>query len=141
MDVKEIVPFQTARKLKAAGFDEPCNSYYRIYKLFTNRFEPMIQYTVGYSHFNSTDKKGDYSAPTLWQTQKWLREKHNIHIQIEVVVGKRWTYTLVDMSPKTDMYGNIQDRIFERDSYPVKATYETVLSAGIDAALNLLTKT
>lgn len=25
MDEKEIVPFETAKKLKAAGFDEPCS--------------------------------------------------------------------------------------------------------------------
>lgn len=37
------------------------------------------------------------------------------------------------------MYGDIQDRILERDSYPVIDTYEAALSAGINAALELIT--
>lgn len=139
MDEKILVPFETAKKLKKAGFDYPCSYYYtdenapKGYIWRTQSGKPV--------NFNVNDdiRPIRCSAPTLWHTQKWLREKHNIHIHVEAVFGKRWTYTLIDTSPQTDMYGNVKYRTLGRDSFPDKDAYETVLSAAIDAALELIT--
>lgn len=141
MDEKEIVPFETAKKLKKAGFDYPCSYYYtgenapkgHIWR--TQSGEP--------ANFNVivVESPIKCSAPTLWQAQKWLREECGLHIDV-------CPYS--DYSEDAD--GNVCDKWFfwRFDIYEVTGgkrltdddgeydSYEATLSAGIDAALELI---
>ena len=131
MNKEDFVSFKCAKRLKALGFDCDVNAYY-------NRYNGMFFEHWSAKNANSCDNV--YSAPTLAQACKWLREKHNIHVQIESVVGKRWTYDLIDTNPMQDISGEYISRTPEKDGYPVIDTYEQAQSDGIDVALGLLEK-
>lgn len=55
MIVEDYVSFETAKLLKEKGFNGECQTFYGDYK---------------------------YLCPTLQMTMKWLREVHNIHIEL-----------------------------------------------------------
>lgn len=138
MEQTDYVSYELAKKLKETGFDWECRGYYPKSGELCSSIE-----ADNFNYLGST-YKGEWfsdtiSAPTLWHAQKWLREKKDIHVQIEAVMQKQWTYSLVDTAPWSDMYGEWHDRISEdRQGYPQIATYEQALSAGISAALDLL---
>lgn len=132
MNKEDFVSFKCAKRLKALGFDCDVNAYY-------NRYNGMFYEYWSAKNANSFDNT--YSAPTLAQVCKWLREKHNIHIQIESVIGKKWTYDVVDIKPIQDISGEYISRMPERVGYPVINTYEQAQSEGIDVALEMLEET
>ena len=71
MITEDHINFETAKLLKEKGFDEYCGYYSSDGEYW------------GYCVYNHKGK--DYiSAPTLQMTMKWLREKHNIHIAINI---------------------------------------------------------
>ncbi|GAY28463.1 hypothetical protein PvtlMGM1_1763 [Prevotella sp. MGM1] len=74
----------------------------------------------------------------MWQVTKWLREVHGLHISISTVIGGRWTYELQDLWQKSNIDGEYNTRIPERDGYPCIDTYEAALHAGIESALELI---
>lgn len=83
MNNEDYVSYELALKLKACGFDEPCDYGYSV----KMRLEPEVSFgkpkTVhskdpkNYNDNRKGIEKGlsFCSAPTLWQAQKWLREK------------------------------------------------------------------
>lgn len=80
----EIVNFEIAKKLKEKGFDGRVNNHYKT----TNKI-----YNTGIaSDFNILT--GIYSAPTISQVLKWLREK-DIMVEIPVDLGDNgvWQFT------------------------------------------------
>ena len=151
---EDFVSFEQAQKLRELGFDRNVYAYYD-----NGHFKPFGAEIIDYVYTNtvntdslccscnslfkrdkiSAEVYGDcYDAPTLSQACKWLRERHNIHIQIESVVGKRWAYDVVDINLIQDISGEYISRIPEMDCYPVIDTYEQAQSAGIDVALRVL---
>lgn len=64
MITEDFVSFETAKLLKEKGFNELT--------------------TKAYPYFEGKNYKYDISCPTLQMTMKWLREKHNLFIQITV---------------------------------------------------------
>lgn len=139
MNEKYFVSYETARKLKTLGFDYPCIFYYTD----ENAPKGCVWQSCGRVPVNFNKNINECrikcSAPTLWQAQYWLYVKHNIQIQLKVVGRNQWNYTLIEMSPKTDMSGEIYRRIPKRDNYPVIANFEDSISAAIDDALELIT--
>lgn len=84
---KEFVTYEIALKLKELGFDEPClASYYH-----AGRHLDIDEYI----------KHGEYTllAPLWQQVIDWIREKHNIHIEIELTDNTMqfyYQYCIVD---------------------------------------------
>lgn len=72
LNEEDYVSFDTAKMLKNKGFDEFCR-----YTYMEN--ENSVGITVS---TNSKLPKEVYSMPTLWEAQKYLREKHNCYVQI-----------------------------------------------------------
>lgn len=76
---EDYVSFETAKLLKEKGFNEYCRTYY------TNS---RIGFHDIYNSPQLIDNKSLFemglglSAPTLQMAMKWLRIKHNIHIEI-----------------------------------------------------------
>ena len=128
--MEDYVTYKQAVELKELGFDWECYTFYH----WDN--------WCGLNHSGICENHNMFekciSAPTLAQAQKWLREKHRIHIQIEACMGHKWTYELVDTYCRQDITGEYISRIPERDSYPLITTYEQALSEGISKALELL---
>lgn len=133
MDNQDFVSYPLAKLLKECGFDEPCECYYtngyandslddlsRVVKFHRDRL---------YNHNMVVSAEGAcYSAPTLWQTQKWLREKHHISIRISYVMdAKKWFYDWL----------NLEDGSYDC-SDDDSETYEQALQEGIKAALELI---
>lgn len=141
MTTEDYVPYPIALALKKAGFDYPCYFYY------TRKDSPD-------DHVWSTTSEEapiDYnrsvyagcSMPTLAQAQKWLREKWGIHINVCICsdystdadgkVCDRWDFWGFDLYAVSGG-GMMEDGDGEYD------TYESALSAGIAAALELIEK-
>ncbi len=91
-----LISFNTAKLAKEKGFQEPCLHHYHDGVLnahwLENGSSTDIEFRVDledlfeninhktYERFN----KGEfYSAPTQALLQKWLRDVHNIHIEIQ----------------------------------------------------------
>lgn len=106
MITEDYVSFEVAKLLKEKGFDEPCSS---TYDTAVSGGKPIF-YKYDVLHFfpngmkNSDDKYGMViSAPTHQMAMKWLREAHNIHIEIYVIKNYdkeicKYTYTIMDLN-------------------------------------------
>ena len=101
MITEDYVSFETAKLLKEKGFDESTSMVYMYYgdlcKL--NRYD-----SIRNSNYNDITKNYfEYTAPTLQMAMKWLREVHNIHIEIFVIKNYdkkicKYTYTIMDLN-------------------------------------------
>ena len=69
---EDYVSFETAKLLKEKGFTETCLMRY-------NKVGDLVEEAY---KFNWNFQTIDYSAPTLQMAMKWLREIHNIVINI-----------------------------------------------------------
>lgn len=86
MITEDYVSFEVAKLLKEKGFDERCFSFY---------------WSDGSLDANSHDKKTNLRnstssnpvAPTLQMAMKWLREVHNIALNVCYFLGM-WSYTV-----------------------------------------------
>ena len=74
---EDYCSYEVAKLLKEKGFDEPCIAVYE---------EEVLRINTLCDYYNS--KLSSYvCAPTHQMAMKWLREKHNIDIDIEAAVG------------------------------------------------------
>lgn len=71
MITEDYISFEVAKLLKEKGFNEPTMSFYRGDKLIWQQ-----------ARYPETD----IQRPTLQMALKWLREVHNIFIQIDFAV-------------------------------------------------------
>ena len=142
---EQIISFEVAKLAKEKEFDEYC---FRGYKVNTKKlisisdidFEEVIhQRDLGNDHsvfeelfFKNSQVINNYSitAPTQSLLQKWLREKHELSIEVfsdearwEVIVEKLPSYSAHDSEYSTDDKFN---------------TYEEALERGLKQALKLI---
>ena len=89
---KDYCDYDTCVALKELGFNEPTLAYY----LGFLSSKPLLYLVIdkdcmpedGVNVFDLLSNSNKYKdsknidAPTLWEAQKWLREKHNLHIEI-----------------------------------------------------------
>ncbi|WP_410264981.1 hypothetical protein [Barnesiella intestinihominis] len=124
---EDYVSLEVAKLIKEKGFNEPCLA--TILKNGDLRWHDIEQ-----SSGNLTSIGDDYYeflCPTIYEAQKWLRDKHNIDIvvgpEIDEETDKRIGYCF-------DLYTD-----FPSVSYSsVFETYEEALNAGILESLKLL---
>lgn len=77
MNEEDFVTLEVAKLLKNKGFNKICDAGYfiadgEIAPLFFGTFRNKEEGHVS----------GHIAAPTLYEAQKWLREKHNCYIQV-----------------------------------------------------------
>lgn len=72
MITEDYVSFETAKLLKEKGFTENCLMRY-------NKAGGLVEESY---KFNWNFQTIDYSAPTLQMVMKWLREMHNLSIEV-----------------------------------------------------------
>ena len=82
MITEDYVSFDTAKLLKEKGFDESC---YREYHETDNGYE--FGFSAGQTNSMWDDEfehfgVQNYAAPTIQMAMKWLRKKHDLHIEI-----------------------------------------------------------
>lgn len=77
MTKEDYVSLEVAKKLMNKGFDEPCDK-------MLNEHEECYEYscyTMSRKGFRNSDLCAyEVAIPTLYDAQKWLREKHNIDV-------------------------------------------------------------
>lgn len=123
MKTTDFCNYELSKALKAAGFDEPCEAFYE------HVCGKMWIATDGTENWNSG---ADYSAPTLWHAQKWLREKGvAVSVQANEIQGELW-YSADIITTK-----GINELVDGGFDY---MEYEAALSAGIASALELIKK-
>lgn len=94
MITEDYCSFEVAKLLKEKGFNEQCRAAYTNYgKLFTTQIQQYVTNVLC-----SKGKLWECTAPTLQMAMKWLREVHNIFIDIEFGVGGCYVWAIVDMS-------------------------------------------
>lgn len=137
---EEYVTYDCAVKLKELGFKDKCNAYY-----WTE--DKAFECTNSIIHKNSDTCLTVVMAPFLWQAQKWLRDCKDVIVIAEpdwdeeiqclsdYLTGK-WYFTVWKDSNRVRCNFNLNK---ECEEIWLFDTYEQALSAGIDAALELLT--
>lgn len=145
MNKDDYVNYELAIKLKDAGFDEPCDkwiasksfSYYDEDECCDHNAVIRKGWLISQKQKDRYDKEA-LPYLSLWQAQKWLREKKGV-----------FTWVMPDRQPIDDDFFNDEftgewwwdisssEREILKDTYP---SYESALSAGISAALELIKK-
>jgi hypothetical protein len=99
---KDFCDYDTCVALKELGFREKCVAYYdaddNVGLLYnTVWYEPSQVFDMSMSH-NTENYEGEnfIDAPTLYEAQKWLREAHNLHIEI-TYSPSFWTGKIYDL--------------------------------------------
>lgn len=132
METTDYCSYELSKALKACGFDEPCRYCYIVDK----DTETLVEFTeyASRSKWNSAEVGGSkypykhISAPSLWQAQKWLREKHHISVRVSYIhYHKVWFADWL----------NLDSGEFD-DTDATFATYEEALADGISVALELI---
>ena len=145
MDPEDYVPYPVALALKKAGFDWPCDHCYAKTSESEHEFIGMAtsrdynKPRAGESPFLSPI----CSAVPLWQAQKWLRNVHSIHIQIAPARdGKteKISWHMVGGYRILELMGTSDFVVAVPYSEIDHCSYESALSAGIAAALELIEK-
>lgn len=130
MNKEDYVSLEVAKLLKGKGFNEYCGAYYHlIWKYMTE--EECFEVAPDYG-FRNKDNGYRAGAPTMYEAQKWLREKHNIHLDVRCTAYckplNRCDY-MCEVSALS--YHTFSDtKVFHR--------YEEALNAGILEALKLI---
>lgn len=120
---EDFVTFEQAAKLKELGFDWKCMKGYAHYPN-----ESVRTFNAQEENINGEYNEWCYSAPTLAQAQKWLREVKKLLIEVGYRSYKKWSGTVSDFRN-----GRIYTAIDDNN------TYEEAISEGIDKALERLT--
>jgi len=129
----EIIKFETAKLAKEKGFNWKVENY------FYDEFHKQTIYKDKLTDYSKHEKGNLYecvSAPTQSLLQRWLREKHNLHIVIIPTVTSYFTYKILDiqLNPENPI---------ERPPYKDVAsedftTYELSLEGGLQEALKII---
>lgn len=128
MNKGDYISLEVAKLLKEKGYDEPCLTAY------DKAGNIGSQYTV-----INWNKEYDWaiSRPTLYQAQKWLREKHNCYIQVTHEAYKTGINYLVQVlfyEPNDDDCWSNKSTGVYGDNAEFN-TYEEALNFGILEAL------
>lgn len=110
MVTEDYVSYETAKLLKDKGFNETTTVLYAAGTVNESWYNDYRERWARFEHDEGTllepVQQNDYSvngptisAPTLQMTMKWLRMKHNIHINLDIhwlhfVNALGWMYTI-----------------------------------------------
>ena len=146
MITEDYVSFEIAKLLKKKGFDEHCfcvnyplpeGEHHSIIlpNLLNNS---MIPFTDEYKFCRY--KEDFITIPTLQMTMKWLREVHNIHIELNWDKGNQLYSFHIWKSGKFQPEISSLDlwRIYKDDNYIGEWNYETACETAIKYCLENL---
>lgn len=140
METTDYCDYELAKKLNACGFDEPCDHYYTHEDAPDGAVwltgDPRTPRNYNGQQDGCPFAKPICSAPTLWQAQKWLREKKGVAINVIAHDGGKYSHEhvyLPNYDESTTQWG-----IWHINHTPLFDTYEEALSAGIAEILRLL---
>lgn len=133
---QDYCSYELSKALKAAGFDEPCAKGVKIIP-GTEREE----WDEEECQWCTVQDIEYYPKITLWQAQKWLRERKGIAINVDAHDGDFYTWEAVflsNASPDVVIEASLSAKF---SPYVEKhGSYERALSVGISAVLELIKK-
>lgn len=138
MIAEDYVSSETAKLLKEKGFKKWCDKCYGTavcHKGVPISFDEEcdlkdeglgdeIEYIEGGCLYNlgcnnSEEETNLWAAPTLWVAMEWLRDIHNLVIQIELIDflehGEVWLYSIIERKTIKALTGRDED--FTEHSY------------------------
>ncbi|MCM1168923.1 MAG: hypothetical protein NC324_03200 [Bacteroides sp.] len=131
MNKEYYCSYELSKKLKAAGFDEPCDHYY-----FKDDGE--LKSVNSADNYNVRGQETFTSAPLLYQAQKWLREVNEIDVLIwNCACGYGWGISKASGVSRGTSIKEFDENGNDSDS-GMWTTYEAALEAGINAALETI---
>ncbi len=117
---EQFVSFDTAKMLKEAGFDVPCNSQY---------MQNGFRWDAGSSNkVNFNEYETVFSCPTQALAARWLREVYDIDV------------TVIPCEDGSYVYDILHEKKRIISSAPMKEGYEKVLEYGLFMAIKLIKK-
>ena len=127
MITEDFVSFETAKFLKEKGFGGECSRFYM----------PNEHDIWKYEHYHDFDISDKIECPTIQMAMKWLREVHNLFIQICII-----PHTTITMEQKYYLFTIHRDRrtLAFRKDFPSEHyfTYEEAAEAAIKYCLENL---
>jgi hypothetical protein len=129
MKTDDFVSYNLAQRLKEVKFNEHCkNAYLKI----GSKVKLLYWGTAAKL---ANDMGGEYvSAPTLWQAQKWLREKKELCVTVYAQ-----PYNGLPYYTGYILFDGDEKEVFDQDGHWFD-DYEKCLSETIAAALELIKK-
>ena len=146
---EELISFETAKLAKEVGFDENTGEFYTTAGKLTGvmYYDPTPNNkTIDTEWFSVLEKESTAycTAPTQSLLQRWLREKHKIHIKVDDFIndklGIEWDFEVTLIGTDIDEGGNYIPLISYSLNDPNRKfnTYELALEAGLLQALKLI---
>ena len=127
MITEDHVSFEVAKLLKEKGFDEATNRYYNAQHDQIRTVSDTFMWHWNNEEFmKSVLMDGAIAIPTLQMAMKWLREVHNIFIQVELY-SKRNDYCF-------EIFKNTHNLIVEKRE--VYNSFESACENAIGYVLN-----
>lgn len=138
MITEDYVSFETAKLLKEKGFDSECRYVYnndgeKIPAQIFMEGEPVVNNydieRVGETDGWITYLQGTYAflCPTIQVAMKWLREVHNMHVDVDPSEGD-WAPCVLELEDWSSI----------SDGLPICNSYEEACEMGIKYALENL---
>ena len=124
---EELVTFETAKLLKALGFDWSCRTMYN--------YKGEKSGTKMGMKGNPNNYIDYYSAPTQSLAQKWLIDVKGFVVNIDIAVLDEYFYTVRDLNSYT------KNNVIKPSSFSIEGfeeTYEQALESGLLASLKLI---
>ena len=121
---KDYCDYDTCVALKELGYDELCEGYYHLTD-DEDYNQLSFEWCDGHDFQNSLNR-WRVGAPMLYEAQKWLREVHNLHVEVSYNPILSWYVYRV---------WEHQDEIAEGEAFP---SYEDALSTAIYMATEFL---
>ncbi len=123
---EQIISFDTAKLAKEKGFDWQVRNYFRI----TSISKPIEEDRCTMQNINAMKDSSIFSRPTQSLLQRWLREKHKIHIDLWYNdLTNKWRCECLYLLPLMEVLS------VNCNEHP---TYEEALEEGLQEGLKLI---
>lgn len=136
----KLVRMHTALLAKKLKFDWPCNHLYDEY----GDIDDLNYYEgdgSGWCTNSGIESKEDYvielaecTAPTQTSLQRWLRDKHGVHVSSDIEETFMWVWRIQSLHSEASYTG------FTLHSPFVYSTYEEALEEGLEEILKILNR-
>lgn len=129
---EQLIEFQTAKLAKKRGFIDYTFNGYNKKAVLVDREDIYdgSEFLLDWNTATCMIEGEHYAAPTQSLLQKWLREKYNIHISVELLKDDMWGSTVY-----SDLY-EYKDLTETYDQ--TWKTFEAALEEGLQEALKLI---
>lgn len=115
MITEDYVSFETAKLLKKKWFDGDTASCYILEDSTHHIMSDKVVQSEYYESQDSNEHGHLIQAPTLQMAMKWLREVHNINIDIVSIWDKvRWEYQIVIITYQTAANPYVHKTIYRK---------------------------